>query len=135
MPAIIWDEMDLGTGVETIDEQHRKLIDMINELMDATSAGRGRTEIGKMMQFLSDYVVEHFSHEECVMAERQCPVADVNRKAHEHFVEDFEVLRSQFEAEGPTLRVTMEVQKRVVNWLTHHIRGCDRQLRKCRARS
>jgi len=85
-----------------------------------------------MMQFLSEYVVEHFSHEECVMAERGCPVAAVNKEAHQRFLEDFALLRSQFEAEGPTLRITMEVQKRVVNWLMHHIRGCDRQLRKTR---
>jgi hemerythrin len=130
MPAIIWDEDALGTGVESVDEQHRKLIAMINDLMDATETGRGREEIGKMMAFLADYVVEHFSHEECVMAERGCPAAAANKEAHARFVEDFERLQAQFDAEGPTLKVTMEVQKRVVNWLTHHIRGCDRQLKR-----
>ncbi|MBZ0268045.1 bacteriohemerythrin [bacterium] len=131
MAAIIWDDKVLGSGVETVDEQHKKLIAMINELMDATSAGRGKEEIGRMMEFLAQYAVEHFSHEECVMSERKCPAAEANKDAHDKFLEDFTALRERFDSEGPTLAVVMEVQKRVVNWLTQHIKGCDTQLRKC----
>jgi hemerythrin len=132
MAAIIWDDKVLGPGVATVDEQHKKLIEMINELMDATSAGRGKEEIGHMMDFLARYAVEHFGHEENVMSTHKCPAAEANKEAHAKFLQDFTALKARFDAEGPTLAVVMEVQKRVVNWLTQHIKGCDTQLRKCR---
>lgn len=135
MAAIIWDDRVLGTGIESIDDQHRRLVSMINDLLGATAAGRGKDEICRMMDFLAQYTIEHFAHEERVMAEHNCPAAAANRAAHEEFTRDFEALRLRFESEGPTLAFVLEVQKRVVNWLTHHIQGCDLQLRKCALRT
>ena len=79
MAAIVFDEETMGTGVQTIDDQHKQLIEMINRLMEATNSGRGKHEIATMMNFLAYYAVEHFSHEECVMSEMKCPVAEKNK--------------------------------------------------------
>ncbi|MBI5864938.1 MAG: hemerythrin family protein [Planctomycetes bacterium] len=131
MPAILWDEKTMGTGVDTIDKQHEELIKMINEMMDASSKGKGKEELGKMMAFLGDYAKKHFAHEEGVMDKHHCPVSAANKDAHAKFLQEFTKLTAQYEKEGPTLGFVMQVQQKVIGWLTNHIRGCDAQLKKC----
>lgn len=131
MPAIQWDEKTMSSGVESVDVQHKKLIAMLNELMDATSQGKGKDVLARMMGFLGDYAKSHFAHEEGVMERHACPAAKANKEAHAKFLQDFTSLAARFEKEGPTLAFVMEVQKTVIDWLRNHIRGCDAQLRHC----
>lgn len=65
-PAVVWSS-EFEVGVELIDRQHRELIDRINKLLAAIREGRGREETFKVMRFLQEYVVEHFSAEERFM--------------------------------------------------------------------
>ena len=45
---------DLATGNTTIDSEHKELIRMIGNLMDACSSGKGRTEMINTIRFLND---------------------------------------------------------------------------------
>ena len=58
-----WTE-ELSVGVPSIDEQHKVLIRLLNELFDATQAERGQTLLGKVLNELADYTVYHFQYEE-----------------------------------------------------------------------
>ena len=60
---------DLTTGIDKIDNQHKNLIIKVNELLQAINAGKGKRQIGSMLEFLGEYVVEHFSTEEEYMKE------------------------------------------------------------------
>ena len=61
--AIEWTE-DLATGVNKIDNQHKELFKRINNLLEACNQGRGKNEVEKVIKFLDDYVIIHFSEEE-----------------------------------------------------------------------
>jgi hemerythrin len=130
MSRIVWDERTFGTGVPTVDAQHKRLISMINDLLTAVDEGHGKDEIGRILDFLVIYAAGHFTHEQCVMVERKCPAARTNADEHAKFMEAFTALKARFDDEGPTPAVVMEVQKSVVTWLTRHIARCDAQLRK-----
>ena len=57
--AIQWNE-ELATGVLEIDNQHKEIFARINRLLEASSQGKGKQEVGRMIDFLGDYVISHF---------------------------------------------------------------------------
>ena len=63
MALITWNNM-LSTGVTEQDNQHKKLIDLINQLNDAMQAGKGSEVLGKVLAELVNYTVFHFGYEE-----------------------------------------------------------------------
>ncbi len=121
----------LGTGVESVDHEHRQLIETLNSLMEASSQGKSRGEIGRMMDFLRKCAESHFQSEEAIMDERQCPSAAQNRRAHAQLLGEFRALSRRLDDEGPTLGFVIEVQRKAANGLIAHIHGCDTQLMKC----
>jgi len=125
--AVAWDQ-SLSTGVAKIDRQHQELIANINSLLEAMRSGRGRDEIGKLIAFLSDYVVKHFADEEAEMDRVKCPVAVANRIAHQKFMTRFKEIQERFNKDGATPKLVIDVQQAVLDWFIAHIRGIDTKL-------
>ncbi len=125
--AIEWTE-DLATGVDEIDNQHKGLFKRINNLLDACNHGKGKEEVKKVICFLEDYVITHFSEEEKHMAKYDYPEGLNHKKQHLEFMENFFTLRTQFEAEGPGVHIVVMTNHLVVDWLKNHIRKTDRAL-------
>jgi hemerythrin-like metal-binding protein len=132
--VVQWDPERMTTGVDSIDEQHQELIQMINELHRACLDGKGKEELQRMMDFLAAYVQKHFKHEEGLMDQHQCPSRAANKMAHSKFLETFAKLKSDFDAHGPTTTVLLDLRNLVGNWLSRHICTVDTKLRKCPAR-
>jgi len=130
-PLIVWDSERMSTGVDSIDDQHQHLIQMINDLHDACHRGTGKEEMSRMMGFLGDYVQTHFSHEEDIMEQTQCPVRAKNKLAHVKFVQEFQKVAAAFETSGETTAVLLQLRQLVAGWLTNHICSIDTHLRNC----
>lgn len=124
---LTWD-VTMSTGIARIDNQHQELIRKLNALLDAMQKGRGKEEIAKLLGFLGEYVIKHFSDEEAEMERLQCPAAVANRIAHQQFIKRFTDFRNRFEKEGAGPRIIIEVQKSLVDWVVMHIRGVDTKL-------
>lgn len=118
----------IALGIESIDSQHRELFGRVNALMAALSTGKGQEEVGKAIAFLRDYIVKHFTLEEAYMTRYNYPGLAVHKAQHAKFVDEFFALKKTYEAEGATVRVAMEVQKRVGDWLVTHILQSDKEL-------
>jgi len=130
MPTIAWDP-SMTTGLEDIDNQHKQLIQWLNDLLDAMSMGRGRAEIAGVLEKLGGYTVMHFGHEEDCMTKYKCPVAAKNAAAHKDFIATFSALQADFEKNGPTAGLVVRVESELMRWLTAHIKGTDAQLAPC----
>ena len=52
---------DMETGVSKIDEQHKELIDRLNQVSSMGLKSFSKEETQKTLDFLGDYVVKHFS--------------------------------------------------------------------------
>lgn len=129
--AFEWNQ-SLSVGVDVIDQQHQELIKRINSLRDAMSQGKGRGEVAKTVDFLADYVVEHFDTEERYMARFDYAAAMHHKAEHRAFMEDFGKLKKQYDAlesQGAiTSFVTIDIQRRLVDWLINHIGKVDKSL-------
>lgn len=128
---IRWDPARMSTGVEEIDEQHRELISMINQLHRACASGTGKAELRRMMNFLGQYVQTHFRHEEGLMEEHRCPSAQKNKLAHQAFLKNFEKLVADFETKGESTMVLLDLRRLVGDWLVNHICSIDTKLNGC----
>lgn len=125
--AMQWAD-SLSVGVREIDNQHKELIAQINKLLQAMGQGKGRDEIGKVVKFLEDYVVQHFAAEEKYMSKYGYPQSGSHKAEHLAFTRDFASLKKEYEKEGATGQVVIQVQRRVGDWLISHIGKIDKSL-------
>ena len=58
-----WNE-SFDTGLPEIDEQHRRLVQLLNTLASHIAFGSGVQEVSVLLDELADYAVYHFQTEE-----------------------------------------------------------------------
>jgi len=124
---IEWDPT-LEVGIEAIDEQHKELFRRLDRLLQAMQAHQGAIEVGRLLDYLGEYVVTHFGQEETVMRDWDYPGYAAHKAEHEAFLEDFQTLRAEYLSSGPSAVITIRVTNRVTAWLREHIYRIDRAL-------
>ena len=125
--AVQWSE-NLAVGVNMIDEQHKGIFSRINNLMNAMSQGKGKEEVGKVLEFLADYTQKHFSAEEKLMMQNIYGGYPVQKAAHTQFIKDISGLKKDFDAKGATSDVLLRTQRHLSDWLMKHIVSEDKKL-------
>jgi len=116
----------LLTGHDEIDGQHRELFLRVGQLLDASRERRSREEVVRLLEYLGQYVVHHFTAEERLMETAGYDRIESHRLEHRSFVRELEVLRLELQTEGPTNRFVIRVNNRVTTWLREHIYRTDR---------
>ncbi len=124
---IEWNER-LAVGIPRVDAQHQELVRAFNELEASMRDGRGSETVLRTLRFLGDYAVSHFGTEESLMRHHAYPGLSEHRAEHEAFRADF--ARILKETEGTKYRVakTMEVSRRLLEWLLSHIGKMDKKM-------
>ncbi len=125
MALIAWSNM-LSTGVSEQDTQHKKLIDLINQLNDAMLANKGSEVLGKVLSELVNYTVYHFGYEEKLMATHKYEDTPAHKAEHAKFVQTAGDLKKKFDAGNAT--ITTEIMNFLRDWLTTHIMKTDKRL-------
>lgn len=125
--AIKWTP-DLSVGVKHIDDQHKIWFEKANALFEAGREQRAKEYINQMIDFLDEYTKEHFRDEEAYMEEINYPELNAQQRAHASFVNDLAKLKSDYNESGGNLRVILNANKMVINWLTNHIRIMDKKI-------
>lgn len=125
MPLMEWTEK-LSVGVPRFDAEHRRLVDMVNDLFDAVQSGRGREALGNILDDLIIYTETHFTNEEAAL--RDCGFPDLEAHLEEHHLLTDQVrdIRRKY-LSGPSATLSMEVMNFLKNWLIKHIQGSDRR--------
>lgn len=120
---------NLYTGNETIDTQHKELIEKINRLLEVCERGDGRIAALRMLNFLSEYTQFHFREEEQLQQEAGYPGIEQHREKHEELRRTVDELYEMLEEEeGPTDQFVHQVSLNVIEWLYNHIQGFDRSV-------
>jgi len=125
--AIQWTD-SLATGIDTIDEQHKELIVMVNNLLEACQKGKGKLIMAGLLNFLAEYAVKHFAEEEKYMQKYDYPGYDEHKAQHEKFIADFGLLKGKFEVQGAGTSLVLITNRTVVDWLVNHINNTDKAL-------
>ena len=126
--GIKWKE-ELETGHEGIDEQHKELFRLTSNLIEACEHGSSNVEeVGRTLDFLTSYTVNHFADEESLMTKNNYPSRDVHKKKHEDFKQTVTELIERYRKSGNTSELSHDVNSIIVHWLVSHILHVDRTL-------
>lgn len=119
---------DYAIGIEKIDDQHKELFRILNELGEAMWDGKGKEEIGKTLTFLANYTVEHFTSEEEFMLAHGYPDYPEHKRVHEDFVAEVTEFIEKFNNEELPVSVTTSVLNRLGDWTRQHVRQMDKEI-------
>jgi hemerythrin len=122
MALIVWGPQ-LSVKVKEIDDQHRKLVSLVNNLHDAMKEGRGKDIMKKTLAELADYTIYHFSTEEKLFQKYAYPKYPDQKREHDKLTA--QVLDLKKKVDSGASVVTMEVMNFLKDWLSSHIMGAD----------
>jgi len=125
MALITWSSM-FSVGVGEIDNQHKKLIDLINQLNDAMQAGKSTDVLGKVLAELVNYTVYHFGYEESLMGQHKYEDSPAHKDEHKKFVATAGDFKKKFDSGSAVISV--EIMNFLRDWLTNHIMKTDKKL-------
>ena len=112
-------------NVAEIDEQHKKLVSLVNEMYDAMQAGKGRDMIGTVIAEFVDYTDYHFKTEERLLRQNGYPDYDEHKEMHDNLSRKAHSIKEAFDrGNTPT---AIEVMLLLTNWLNTHILEEDRK--------
>lgn len=125
-----WNE-NFETGISSIDDQHRMLVQLVNRLAGHLVHQADLTSMSAIFDELARYAAYHFESEEAIWA--QYLGADAweasHRESHAKFVAELHRLKSE-ERHKPMDQVVRSVAGFLTRWLVSHILGSDMRLAK-----
>jgi len=122
MAFVNWND-SYSVSINQIDEQHKKLFTIINNLFDAMKQGKGNVVLGKVFKELEEYTRLHFATEENLMKIHNYPKFTRHKMEHERLVQQVKDLSNQFQNGSAALSI--KVSNFLKEWLINHIRKSD----------
>lgn len=126
MAKFTWNQT-LSVGDEHIDEDHKGLFALVNELQ---TANLSRDFISGILGRLDNYAKEHFSREEEYMRKADYPELEAHIKEHQKFNEWINSVKTTYvrAPESPFL-IGEQVNAFISEWLVNHIMKVDMRYR------
>jgi hemerythrin len=114
-------ESDLDTGIEVIDGQHKRIVEMINGL-HAAQLQMDKAAVARVIEEVVDYTLSHFAFEETLLEDAGYQFSRAHKKVHELFIRRVNVFRTRHQAGED---VADELKDLLGRWLFNHIRNDD----------
>jgi hemerythrin len=122
MVLLNWNDK-LSVGVESIDEQHKVLVDTLNELHHAIMKGGARNSTGPLLRSLLAYTRNHYAAEEQMLANVRYPELKHHQLLHRELLQMLQGYLASFERGESSINVDFLYFLR--DWLTNHIQNVD----------
>jgi hemerythrin-like metal-binding protein len=122
---IPWDEK-LSIGIDVIDEHHRYLFDLINDLYEVVANKRGAREVARLIKSLDAYAKIHFRAEEQMM--NHYAYTRIDRQLSQHHAFEEKIAEFYEELHDNPFVAQFDALAYLREWLIHHILVEDIQL-------
>ena len=117
---------DLITGNDLIDNDHRKLITMVNALFDSMAKGQANDIMSKVLNNLIIYTKEHFGREEAEMKRINYSASISHQAEHAKLIKQVLELKEKLDS-GDKINA-VSVSGFLSDWLRNHILAVDMRL-------
>ncbi|NPA45574.1 MAG: hemerythrin family protein [Chlorobi bacterium] len=124
---INWDE-HYSVGYKIFDDQHKQLVEMINELYAAFLSGEALEKAPAIVSKMVGYTDSHFKSEEKYFDKYNFPFAEEHKAIHRSFVEKALELKNGLESGKVT--VSYDIMNFLRQWLIEHIMGEDQKYKE-----
>jgi hemerythrin len=122
---LVWGKI-LSVGVDEIDEDHRKLVNILNVLSHAVMENQSPDYLAATLKELINCTVWHFSHEERLMLKYRYPEIEEHKAEHRELVQSAKELQQKILQSDTS--VADEHIEFLERWLTEHILTTDGRL-------
>ncbi len=124
MPVIQWTP-DYSVGIDSLDDDHKVLITLINQLDEAIRSSEPVETVRRVLDSLLEYTDYHFTREEALMASAAYPDVDAHVRTHRTLRAQVADIRDRY-VRNPESIHAREVLAFLRNWLASHIMGRDK---------
>lgn len=114
---------NLMIGIKRVDDQHKVLVKMINDLHKAMKTRQGQPALERIMGELVDYTVMHFGMEEKLFAKYGYEEERQHKAIHKKLVNQVVDYQKKLKSGDPTISINL--MGFLKTWLTDHIKGID----------
>jgi len=123
LPNVIQWSDKMSTGVENIDQEHKKLIRLINQSAQLTQGETDRNAIQQILDELFAYTEYHFQNEESLMQQIAHPHIAKHQEVHKMLIKEVKQRINQFNQGQLLIQDLLEF---LSAWLQEHILGMDK---------
>jgi methyl-accepting chemotaxis protein len=124
MTLMDWND-SFTVDIQEIDNQHKRLIDLINQVYKGMMMQEGKEVLGKALESLVDYTKTHFGYEERMFKQHGYPDTQSHIAKHEKLVGQVMDFYNKFQSGEAD--VDNELLKFLKDWLVSHIMGTDKE--------
>jgi len=132
MGILKWDE-SYNLGVEIIDAEHKKIIEIANEYyaiyMATKSKGVKKAALGELLDKLVEYSMSHLTHEEEFFDRFKYERTIEHKEKHREFRKSVLDMKERFHGDKEVY--SMEVTSFIKDWLLGHIKAEDKKYVEC----
>jgi len=116
---------DYSVGIDSIDQQHKKLINLINQLQTAIDYSTGKEFEQEALDELVDYTKTHFTYEEGLLRDNDYPDYENHKAQHEKMFKKVEEVLSNYQHDQDS--AMSDAVEFLKDWLIKHINGTDKE--------
>lgn len=121
----VWDDK-YQVGISEIDQDHKGLVNLINDLYEAMQDGSGGAMLLPIFSALKHYTENHFAREEAYMVECDAPGQEKHLQAHKLMVNKLAELESRHR-QGEAA-ISLQTLTFLRDWLKDHIYIVDKAM-------
>ncbi len=118
-----------SVGSKSIDNQHKKLIQFINEFYENITIKSNKELISALIKEMKEYTVFHFNYEEVYLEKLGFKEMEEHKLEHVKFIEKVNNFEARFNSKKIIL--SYEITSFLKNWLKHHILIEDMKYSHC----
>ncbi len=126
MISISWSDK-FSIGVEIIDEQHKKLFQLINELNSNITGNSSKQILSSSLDALISYTEYHFREEEDYMFNVSYPRFEQHKAVHDNLKEQVINFKRKIQEGEDDPKQFLDF---LYDWLTKHIMEQDKKIGK-----
>ena len=128
MNLLNWND-NYSVNVEEIDNQHKEIIRIINELYVSIVEGKSRDTMDKIFKDLTEYATIHFKTEEDYFEKFNYPEASFHKQQHEDIAKKIKEFKKRNE-EGKKI-LDSEILHFLMSWFVNHVILIDKRFAEC----
>jgi hemerythrin-like metal-binding protein len=122
MALLTWDD-SLSVKISSIDEEHQKLFNLINDFYAGLSNNSNAQSLKILIKGMKDYTLTHFRNEETFMKLYNYPKLNTHMAEHADFIAKVTTLEEKLNS--GKLIVSFEVTNFLKDWIKNHIKKTD----------
>ncbi len=125
---IEWEDK-FSVGISIIDEEHKKLIGILNKVIYAKGHNGNSEELWEVLSEMTNYALKHFKTEEAYMKEFNYPGYQDHNEEHNRFSSEIVAYIDKLIKDD--YQIANEILEYLKQWLINHIEGTDKKYVSC----